>query len=94
MQISFTPGPDARLTAATLTLPETTETPLAPHELANPKETLRISRFHADWQSQMRGVPESALLLFGMALVTFTSGVTVLWMYRHHIPGYVPATAH
>jgi uncharacterized membrane protein YphA (DoxX/SURF4 family) len=33
-------------------------------------------------------------LLFGMALVTFTCGVTVLWMYRHHIPGYVPATAH
>jgi uncharacterized membrane protein YphA (DoxX/SURF4 family) len=31
-------------------------------------------------------------LLFGMALLTFTCGFTVLWMYRHHIPGYVPAT--
>jgi len=31
-------------------------------------------------------------LLFSMALVTFTCGVTVLWMYRHHIPGYVPTT--
>ncbi|MFO1512823.1 MAG: DoxX family protein [Verrucomicrobiota bacterium] len=33
-------------------------------------------------------------LLFGMALMTFTCGVTVLWMYRHHIPGYVPATTY
>jgi putative oxidoreductase len=33
-------------------------------------------------------------LLFGMALVTFTCGVTVMWMYRHHIPGYVPATTY
>jgi len=33
-------------------------------------------------------------LLFGMALVTFTCGFTVMWMYRHHIPGYVPATMY
>jgi uncharacterized membrane protein YphA (DoxX/SURF4 family) len=31
-------------------------------------------------------------LLFCMALVTFSCGVTVMLMYRHHIPGYVPAT--
>jgi hypothetical protein len=31
-------------------------------------------------------------LLFCMALVTFSCGVTVMMMYRHHIPGYVPAT--
>ena len=31
-------------------------------------------------------------LLFCMALVTFSCGVTVMWMYRHHIPGYVPTT--
>src|SRR6266581_4106867 len=31
-------------------------------------------------------------LLFSMALVTFSCGVTVMWMYRHHIPGYVLAT--
>jgi uncharacterized membrane protein YphA (DoxX/SURF4 family) len=33
-------------------------------------------------------------LLFGMALVTFTCGFTVMWMCRHHIPGYVPATLY
>ena len=33
-------------------------------------------------------------LLFCMALVTFTCGVTVMWLYRHHIPGYVPATLY
>jgi uncharacterized membrane protein YphA (DoxX/SURF4 family) len=33
-------------------------------------------------------------LLFGMALVTFTCGFTVMWTYRHHIPGYVPATMY
>lgn len=33
-------------------------------------------------------------LLFGMALVTFTCGFTVMWTYRHHIPGYVPATRY
>ena len=33
-------------------------------------------------------------LLFCMALVTFTCGVTVLWLYRHHIPGYVPTTTY
>ena len=33
-------------------------------------------------------------LLFGMALVTFTCGFTVLWMYRHYIPGYVPTTLY
>jgi uncharacterized membrane protein YphA (DoxX/SURF4 family) len=31
-------------------------------------------------------------LLFCIALVTFSCGVTVMLMYRHHIPGYVPAT--
>ena len=31
-------------------------------------------------------------LLFTMALVTFACGFTVMWTYRHHIPGYVPAT--
>ena len=31
-------------------------------------------------------------LLFCMALVTLSCGVTVMWMYRHHIPGYVPTT--
>lgn len=31
-------------------------------------------------------------LLFCMALTTFTCGITVLWLHRHHIPGYVPAT--
>lgn len=30
-------------------------------------------------------------LLFGMALVTFGCGATVLWLSRHAIPGYVPA---
>ena len=30
-------------------------------------------------------------LLFCMALVTFTCGVSIMWVYRHHIPGYVPA---
>jgi len=29
-------------------------------------------------------------LLFSMALVTLTCGFTVMWTYRHHIPGYVP----
>jgi hypothetical protein len=33
-------------------------------------------------------------LLFCMALVTFACGVTVMWIYRHHIPGYVPATMY
>ena len=33
-------------------------------------------------------------LLFGMALVTFASGVTVMWLHRHHIPGYVPTTMY
>jgi hypothetical protein len=33
-------------------------------------------------------------LLLGMALVTFTCGFTVMWTYRHHIPGYVPATMY
>ncbi len=33
-------------------------------------------------------------LLFSMALVTFTCGFTVMWTYRHHIPGYVPATMY
>ncbi len=33
-------------------------------------------------------------LLFGMALVTFSCGVTVLWIHRHRIPGYVPATMY
>ena len=61
MRISFYSESDARLTAATLTLPQTTETPLSPRELAKREETLRTSRFLADWQSQMRGVPESAL---------------------------------
>ncbi len=28
-------------------------------------------------------------LLFGMALATFSCGVTVLWLHRAHIPGYV-----
>lgn len=31
-------------------------------------------------------------LLFGMALTTFACGVTVLWLHRHHIPGYVPSS--
>ena len=31
-------------------------------------------------------------LLFGMALVTLTCGVTVMLTYRHQIPGYVPTT--
>jgi hypothetical protein len=31
-------------------------------------------------------------LLFCMALVTFAGGFTVMWTYRHHIPGYVPST--
>jgi uncharacterized membrane protein YphA (DoxX/SURF4 family) len=33
-------------------------------------------------------------LLFCMALVTFACGLTVMWTYRHHIPGYVPATMY
>ena len=33
-------------------------------------------------------------LLFGMALVTFTCGFTVMWMYRYYIPSYVPATLY
>src|SRR5713101_8616279 len=33
-------------------------------------------------------------LLFCMALITFSCGVTVMLMYRHHIPGYVPATLY
>jgi uncharacterized membrane protein YphA (DoxX/SURF4 family) len=33
-------------------------------------------------------------LLFCMALVTFTCGVTILWMYRHRIPGYVPSSPY
>ncbi len=33
-------------------------------------------------------------LLFCMALVTFSCGVTVLWIHRHHIPGYVPSAPH
>ena len=33
-------------------------------------------------------------LLFGMALVTFACGLKVMWTYRHHIPGYVPATLY
>ena len=28
-------------------------------------------------------------MLFGMALTTFSCGVTVLWLHRAHIPGYV-----
>lgn len=30
-------------------------------------------------------------LLFGMALMTFACGLTILWIHRHHIPGYVPS---
>lgn len=33
-------------------------------------------------------------LLFCMALTTFSCGVTVLWMYRYDIPGYVPAVTY
>ena len=33
-------------------------------------------------------------LLFGMALVTFTCGLTVLWVHRHHIPGYEPSAPY
>lgn len=33
-------------------------------------------------------------LLFGMALVTFACGVTVLWIHRHRIPGYVPSAPY
>ena len=33
-------------------------------------------------------------LLFCMALVTFTCGITVMWTYRHHIPGYVSTTTY
>ena len=33
-------------------------------------------------------------LLFGMALVTFICGATVMWMYRHHIPVYVSTTTY
>ena len=33
-------------------------------------------------------------LLFTMALVTFACGFTVMWTYRHHIPGYVQATIY
>jgi putative oxidoreductase len=33
-------------------------------------------------------------LLFSMALVTFTCGFTVMWTYRHRIPGYVPTTLY
>lgn len=33
-------------------------------------------------------------LLFCMATVTFACGVTVLWLHRHHIPGYVPMEAY
>jgi putative oxidoreductase len=33
-------------------------------------------------------------LLFCMALVTFTCGATVMMLYRHHIPGYVPSSPH
>lgn len=33
-------------------------------------------------------------LLFCMALVTFSCGVTVLWIHRHRIPGYVPSTPY
>jgi putative oxidoreductase len=33
-------------------------------------------------------------LLFGMAWVTFACDVTVMWMHRHHIPGYVPTTMY
>ncbi len=33
-------------------------------------------------------------LLFSMALVTFACGVTVMWVYRHHIPGYVPSSSY
>ena len=33
-------------------------------------------------------------LLFGMALVTFSCGVTVLWIHRHRIPGYVPSAPY
>ena len=33
-------------------------------------------------------------LLFSMALVTFACGFTVMWTYRHHIPGYIPATTY
>ena len=33
-------------------------------------------------------------LLFSMALVTFTCGLTVTILHRYHIPGYVPATLY
>ena len=33
-------------------------------------------------------------LLFAMALVTFAGGVTVLWLHRHRIPGYVPSAPY
>ncbi|MSU60023.1 MAG: DoxX family protein [Pedosphaera sp.] len=33
-------------------------------------------------------------LLFCMALVTFACGVTVMWLHRHHIPGYVPTSPY
>jgi len=33
-------------------------------------------------------------LLFGMAWVTLACGATVMWMYRHHIPGYMPTTKY
>jgi putative oxidoreductase len=33
-------------------------------------------------------------LLFCMALVTLACGVTVMMMFRHHIPGYVPSSPH
>jgi len=33
-------------------------------------------------------------LLFCMALITFAGGFTIMWKYRFHIPGYVPATMY
>jgi putative oxidoreductase len=45
---------------------------------------------HMTWLGY--SIQGDAGLLFGMAIVTFTCGVTVMWTHRHHIPGYVPAT--
>lgn len=33
-------------------------------------------------------------LLFCMALVTFACGFAVMWLHRHHIPGYVPSAPY
>lgn len=45
---------------------------------------------HMTWLGY--SIREDHGLLFCMALVTFGCGITVMWLYRHHIPGYVPAT--